>query len=200
MLFAEALSQALAAGVDVSGAVAVAARATPSRRFRAALREMAANCRVGYTLADSLSRTGAAVGGELLAALDVGEERGDLPGSLAVFACQCGPRPGARLAAAVGQRPEATRFAAALARLLGDRRLTVGLVEEAARLAAGDGSAFAAAAERVVAAMRDGATFPQALARESGSFDPLFCALVGAPDGRDGLRAVLARLGEASGA
>jgi type II secretory pathway component PulF len=197
MLFAETLSQALAAGVHTSGAVWAAAAVVRSRRFRTALREAAADCRRGYTLAAGLSRTGVAVGGELLATLAVGEERGDLPESLAAFARRCDPRAGSRLAAAVGRRAEVTRFAAALARLLRDRPLTVGLIEDAARLAAGDGSAFAAAVGRVAEEMRGGVPFPEALAGEAGLFDPLFCALVAAPDGRDRLLVVLARLGDA---
>jgi type II secretory pathway component PulF len=161
---------------------------------------MAASCRRGYTLAESLSRTGVTVGGELLAALAVGEERGDLPGSLAAFARRCEPRAGQRLAAAVGRRPEVTRFAAALARLLRDRPLTVRLIEDAARLAAGDGSAFASAVGRVAEGMRGGSPFPEALATEAGTFDPLFRALVAVPERRDHLRAVLARVGEVSDA
>lgn len=194
-VFAEALSQAIGAGLEVSAAVAVAAGVPASRRFRAALGEMARHCRVGYTLAQSLSRTGVAVGGELLAALAVGEERGDLAGSLAAFARRVKGAPGIRLAAAVGRKPEAVRFAAALSRLLRDRRLTVHLIEDAGRLAAGDGSAFARAVGRVTEAMRNGVGFSEALAGEPGAFDPFFCALVGAPEGRDRLRAVLARLG-----
>lgn len=196
MVFAEALSQALAAGLEISRAVATAAEACPRRRFRAALHEMAANCRVGYTLLESLARTGVVVSDELLAALAVGEERGDLSGSLAAFARRGGARPGARLAAAVRRRPEATRFAAALARLLQNRRLTVGLVKDAARLAAGDESAFAKAIGQVAEEMRNGTPFPQALAQQTSAFDPFFCALIGCPDGRDRLRTVLARLGE----
>ena len=197
MLFAEALSQVLAAGLEVSQAIVAAAGAVRSPRFRRALREMVVNCRSGYTLAQSLARTGVAVRGELLAALAVGEERGDLPGSLAAFACQCHPRPGPQLALAVGRPPEVTRFAAALARLLRDRRLTVLLIEDAARLAAGDRSAFARLVGRVAENMRGGMPFPEALATEPKAFDPLFCTLVAAPDDRDRLRAVLARLGEA---
>ena len=48
--------------------------------------------------------------------------------------------------------------------------------------------------------MRGGTPFPEAVAAEAGTFDPLFCALVAAPDGRDRLRAVLARVGEAQDA
>jgi hypothetical protein len=124
LVFTEALSQVLAAGVEVSRAVAAAAVRSP--RLREALRGMAIDCRRGYTLAESLSRTGAAAGDELLAALAVGEERGDLPESLAAFARRCDPRPGPRLAAAVGRPAEVTRFAAALARLLRDRPLRSG--------------------------------------------------------------------------
>jgi type II secretory pathway component PulF len=195
-LFAEALSQALAAGLDVASAVWVAARATPGQRFRAALQEMITHIRSGVTLAESLRRTGVGVTGELLAALAVGEERGDLPGSLSGFARRCGGDPGRRLAIAVGRRPEATHFAAALARLLRDQRLTVGLVEDAARLAAGERSAFADAVGRVAEEMRSGETLSLALSRQRRFFDPFFCALVGAPDGRDQLRTVLIRLGE----
>jgi type II secretory pathway component PulF len=133
----------------------------------------------------------------LIAALAVGEERGDLPGSLAEFARRRDPRARQRLAVAVGRRPEVSRFAAALARLLRDRPLTVRLIEDAARLAAGDGSAFVASVARVVEEMRGGTPFPEALATEPETFDPLFCTLVAAPDGRIGLRAVLAQVGEA---
>lgn len=195
-LFAEALSQALAAGLDVGSAVCVVARAISRPRFRAALLEMASNVRSGSTMAESLRRTGVGVGGELLAAFAVGEERGDLPGSLAWFARRRGGDPGRRLAIAVRRRPEATRFAASLARLLRDQRLTVGLVEDAARLAAGDHSAFADAVRRVAEEMRNGETFAVALSHERRFFDLFFCTLLAAPTGRDQLRAVLARLGE----
>jgi type II secretory pathway component PulF len=63
-------------------------------------------------------------------------------------------------------------------------------------LAAGDGSEFAGVVGRVAEAMRNGATLAEALTGEAGTFDPFFCALVASPDGRDQLRAVLARLGE----
>lgn len=194
-LFAEALNQALTAELEISAAVRLAGAAMPGRRFRAAVLEMAANCRIGYSLTQSLARTGVAVGRELLAALTVGEERGDLPGALAAFARR---REGVsrRLAAAVGRGPEVTRFAAALARLLREHRLTVRLVEDAGRLAAGDGSAFAKVVERVAEEMRNGDSFSKALARQPRTFDPLFCALVGGPNQRDRLRLVLARLGE----
>ena len=44
-LFAEALSQTLGAGLEISAAIGIAASVHPNRRFRAALREMVTNCR-----------------------------------------------------------------------------------------------------------------------------------------------------------
>src|SRR5580765_7885578 len=91
MLFAEALSQALAAGLEISTALLVAGDATPSRRFRSAIQQMATICRTGYSLEISLSKTRIAVGGELLAAFRVGEERGSLAEHLASYARRCHP-------------------------------------------------------------------------------------------------------------
>jgi type II secretory pathway component PulF len=196
VLFAEALRQALSAGMDPSRAITIAAEAVHNPRFRAALIQMAKNCLQGYTLAESLSMTGVIVEGELLAVLEVGEKRGKLSDSLGEFARQCDPQAGQKLAIAVGRPPEVTRFAAALARLLKDYPLTVGLIEDASRLAAGHGSAFVASVERVTESMRCGTPFPTALATEPGTFDPLFRALVAAPDGRESLRAVLDQLGK----
>lgn len=195
-LFAEAFQQTLCSGMDISTAICVAAQATPGARFRAALREMATHCRAGHTLADALRRTGIRVSGELLAALAIGEQRGDLAGALAGFARQSLGDPRRRLANAVHRRPEAIRFAAALARWLRDQRLTVELVEDAGRLAAADNSAFAEAIRRVADSMRSGNSFSMALHDEPLCFDRLFCTQVGVPAGRDQLRTVLARLGE----
>jgi type II secretory pathway component PulF len=196
MLFAEACSQGLAAGLEVGKAVAVAADAVRSYRFRAALREMAGNCRIGYCLEASLTRTGAAVGGELLAALRVGQDQGCLAERLAAFARCCDPCAANRLAAAVGRREEVRRFAATLAALLVDRRLTIELIRDAAEAAAGSKSRFATVVQRVCDEMDNGAAFHEALRREPRTFDPFFCALVGAPNGRDDLRGVLSRLAE----
>lgn len=195
MVLAEALAQALGAGLEVSAALAVAGHTHPNPRLRAAVLEAATNCRGGYPLAQALARTGLAVSGELLAALDAGGARGAPAEHLSAFAARCHPRPAARLAVALGRPPEAGRFAAALARLLAEHPLTVGLIGDAGRLAAGDGSKFAAAAERVAEAVRDGTPFPDALAGEPAWFDPLFRALVRAADTRDRTRAVLERLG-----
>ncbi|MDB5388615.1 MAG: hypothetical protein JWM11_4261 [Planctomycetaceae bacterium] len=196
VLFAEALSQLLETDVELSHAIRAAAAANPSRRFRSALREMARDCRAGYGLEESLSRTGATVSSELLAALGVGEQRACLPEQLALFAKRYDPKSGTRLAAAALRPPEVARFAGALAGLLADQRLTVDLVEDAGRLAAGGNTWFQGVISRVATAMRNqGKSLAKALATERGTFDPLFCLLVESSDSRDKLCAILTRLG-----
>lgn len=192
VVFAEALSQLLAAGVELSHAIVAAADATPARRFRRALRAMAAAHRAGTDLERSLTRTGVRVSDRLLAALAVGEERGRLPELLAEFARTLDPRPGRRLAAAVGRPLEAARFAAALAGLMADRPLSPRLVEDAGRLA---GRGARAAAEQVAEALRDGQPLAEALAFAPATFDPLFRLLVTTPVHREHVRSVLVRLG-----
>lgn len=193
-LFAEALSQSLAAGVDVSGSVVAAAQANPSRRFRKALLRMGTFCRSGYDLETSLKRTGVPVAKELLAALRVGEDRGRLAELLAAFARRCDPRIHQRLAEAVSRPDEATRFAGALAILLADHPLTIDLVEDAAHLAGADSPSFRRVMRTVVNSMKGGAPFSDALTLSSTFIDPLFCLLVSAPTERSHLRAVLARI------
>lgn len=199
MLFAEAFSQALAAGVEVSTAVVAAADANPNPRFRDALHQMARHCRSGYSLELSLAKTRIRVADELLATLRVGEDRGCLPEELAAFARRCDPHAGARLAEAVGCGAEVTRFAAALARLLTDRPMTLQTIEDAGLLAAGRVSPFAEVIRGVVTAMTGGTPFPEALREQGGVFDPFFCLLIATPVERRQLRAVLERIGGNTG-
>lgn len=195
VLFAEALSQSLRAGLEISEAIVLAARVNPSLRFRTALREMAGHARAGYSLEAALARTGVRGCEGLLAALQVGEEQGDLAGELAAFARRLDPRADDRLSRAAGRSPEAVRFAAALARLLRDRSLTLRVVEDAGRLAAAGRRSFQAAVAGLVSDMRGGMPFAEALGQRHDYFDPLFCQFVHAAEGRDQLRAVLERLG-----
>ena len=196
LVFATVVPQALEAGVEISTALALAARVTPGPRFRAALVTMRQDVRAGHPLAASLARTGAKVDARLLAALEVGEEHGCVAGELTAFARQLHPRPTAWLNRRLGRPEESVRFAAALARLLTDRRLTPALIEDAGRVAAGGRRAFLAVIAQVAAAVSDGETFPSALRPHRRWFDPLFCYLLDAADTRDGLRATLARLGD----
>jgi type II secretory pathway component PulF len=104
MLFAEALSQALSAGIEISTAIIVALEANPSYRFRLALREMGKYCRSGYPLERALTKTGVGVGGQLLAALRIGEENGKLAEMLMAYARASCANPVAKLAEAL-RRP-----------------------------------------------------------------------------------------------
>lgn len=197
-LFAEALSQALSAGIEISAAVAVAANANPSFRFKQALGEMASHCRAGYSIEASLKKTGAIVADALLSALRIGEYHGCLARNLSVFAHRTIPRVEEQLARAVGRPPEATRFAAALADLLTDRRLTTDLIQDAAALAAEKHSTFRRIIKRVVVDIKNGEPFAQAIQGHVNGFDSLFCELVAATSRRQELRAVLMLLGKTS--
>jgi type II secretory pathway component PulF len=205
VLFAEALSQLLNVGVEISRSLLVAAAANPSRRFRAAIREMTRDSRAGYSLEESLSRTGAEVSEELLTVFAVGEKRNCLPQRLVEFANRYDPKSGCHLAAAVGRSPQVTRFAAALSELLSKHRMTVDLVSDAGRIAAGNSRWFARVMARVVKEMQNGSSLAGAMMSERRTlwteltkyrtFDPLFCLLVETPNNRDDLRTILARLG-----
>jgi len=140
-------------------------------------------------------KSGARVSDELLASLDVGEESGCLPERLSTFASWHDPEIAAFLARAVGRPPETTRFAAALAKLLIDHRLTLRLVRDAGSLVASDRSAFSKAIREVVSDMKEGATFVEALHRHPKSFDAFFCTLLRETNERGKLRSVLAMLG-----
>lgn len=195
MLFAEAFSQALDAGINILASIPVAAAANPSPRLRAALGEMTTNFSGGHSLAWSLRSTGIAVRGELVTAIEIGEDRGCLSEQLAAFACRYDPAPPKRLAVVLGRSPEVIRFVNVLAQLLAEHRLSPGLITDAGRLASEDRSFFAGVTEQIAAAIKDGESFSSALSRQPRIFDPMLCHLVGVPDGREKLRAVLMRLG-----
>jgi type II secretory pathway component PulF len=195
VLFAEAMGQAVAAGLDIGEAIDLAAKVNPSLPLRRALREMQANACSGYSLATSLELTGVWVGAGLFAALEIGEEQGCLAEELFAFARRLHPDPPAALQRATGRRPEATRFAAALARLLGERSLTLDVVEAAGRVAAAGNRAFLGAVGQVMKDMENGGTLAEALRRHPGYFDPLYCRLVEAAQTREQVRLNLERLG-----
>ena len=194
LLFAEAFSQALAAGIDVSEAAVLAATVNPSPRFREALLEMTRSCRSGHCLEESLVKTGVRVKEGLLAALQVGEDQGSLGAELAAFARQLDPRAEARLLRTIGRSAEAIRFAGALARLLGDHRMTLEIVADAGRIAAGGNRSFRVAVEQMVEEMRNGESFPGVLERQPRWFDRLYCRSIRAATGREGMRSALKRL------
>jgi type II secretory pathway component PulF len=194
-IFAEALSQALDAGLSDSEALHLAARIPVGVRFRAALKEMASIFRLGYDLDTSMAKSGARVADELRAAFRIGEERGCLSALLSQFAHQIDPYVSTSLAESLGRAPEVTRFAAALARLLVDRHLTVSLVRDAAQLSAPKRSEFGKAIEYVIEDINSGMSLDESLGKQSFFFDSFFCSLICSPQDRDKLRKVLARLG-----
>lgn len=200
ILFAEALSQALDASLEISSALIASAEVNPHHRLRLAVRAMSGFCRQGCSLATALARTRIPVSSELLAALQVGEEHGSLANRLAEFVEMRDPLGPARLARAA-RRPAATRrFSSALSRSLEDQRLTPRLILEAARLADSDNSRLMQSIRQVVTDLEDGSTLSESLRRHPGQFDRFFCSLVVAPADRGRLRVVLHRLaGEARG-
>jgi type II secretory pathway component PulF len=199
MLFAEAWSQALDAGMEISHSIFVAAQANPSRRLRAALFEMTCHCRTGYSLEASLAKTRIAVGRDLLGAIRVGEEHGCLSKQLAAFGRRRHANPAECLAAAIGRPTEVSLFAAALADLLSDRKLTLWLVQDAALLAAGTGTKLARVVEEVTEQMKGGVEFSRALRAYPKMFDQFFCRLIEATAERQSLRRVLLRMSGAVG-
>src|SRR5262249_34684967 len=150
--------------------------------------EMADNFRVGYPLEASLSKTGIRVREGLLAARQVGEDEGCLPSELCAFARQFDPNAEVRLRQAVGRSHAAIRFAAALARLLRDRSLTLDVVEHAGRLAAEGSKSFLTIVNVIIVDMENGAPFHEALQKHSGHFDKLYCRFVQAANGREQMR------------
>src|SRR4051794_8427012 len=97
---------------------------------------MATNVRSGYPLAAALTKTEASVRPGLLAALRVGEEHDGLVAELSAFARRTRRFTASKFLRAIGRSPEAREFAAALARLLRDHRLTVREVRAAGQVAA----------------------------------------------------------------
>ena len=193
VLFAEAFSQAIDSGMEMSSAILAASQTSRSRRFRHALHVMGVNCRQGYTLSISLSKSGVRTARQFRAALEVGETRGHLAEELSAFARYRDQQAPSRLAASLGRSTNVTQFAAALARLLVNERLTVTVIADASRLAAGKDSGFDRVIGCVIEDMRNGESLAEALRRHPRVFDIFLCKLIAAPQGRDVLRKTLAR-------
>jgi len=195
LLFAESLAEALTAGIEVTKAISLAARVNPSWRFRHALKQMRQDVSAGYRLEVSLARSGARVMPQLLAALRVGEEHGKLAEELFACARTVSPQAAHWLRQAVGRREEATRFAAALARLLRDEGLTRRIIADAGNVAAAGSRRFQKVIGEIVAEMDRGGGFAEALAHHPRYFDRLYCGLLQSADSRSRLRLCLERLG-----
>ncbi len=195
MLFAETLAQAISAHLEVSSALALASQVNPSLRLRRAIMEIRGHFRAGYALASSARKTGVRLLPGLLSAFESGETHGCLAEELAAFARSLHPDPRRALCQAMRRSAEAERFAAALARLLRDRRLTLDVVESAGRVAAAGNQHFRKVVEQVLDDLESGYGLAEALQRCPRYFDPFYCKLLEAAASREHLRLCLERLG-----
>ena len=194
-VIAEALGQAIFAGIDLAEASEVASRTVRGVRARRYLRDAARRVRAGETLGESLERCGMSLHADLRAALEIGEARGRLGAELAAAARRLEPRIDGHFARAICRHVAVREFATSLARLLADHALTVELIRDAARLVGPHDRHFRRAAERVASDMEGGCPFAWALEDQPKMFDPLFVQCVAHADTRESMRRVLARLG-----
>ncbi|MDR3639385.1 MAG: type II secretion system F family protein [Isosphaeraceae bacterium] len=193
-VFAAVFRQALVEGLAVVDAVELAARVNPSRTLRQALAVMSDRLRAGYPLSGSLAASRAWVDRGLLAALDVGDEYGDLADELKAFVQHDRFFSAARFRRAIGRRPESVRFAAALARLLHEHHLTGPLVCAAGRVSGTRGGRFMRMVKTVSANIDGGNSLAECLKRHPAYFDAVFCRFVELPQSREDMRARLERL------
>lgn len=126
--------------------------------------------------------------------MDVGERRGCIADELWSYAVRTDPQTTSLLSVILGRSPEARRFAASLARLLGQHTLTPSLAADAARLVASETSRFGREMKQLVEDLEGGASFSDAIECRSKYFDPLFVACVSAADSREQLQTVLSML------
>jgi type II secretory pathway component PulF len=131
----------------------------------------------------------------LLVALRTGEEHDCLDEALSAFVRRTGNLTAKTFYRKIGRSPEAIQFAASLAALLRDHRLTVREIRAAGRIAAGGTREFGRIVEEVAHRMEDGASLAETLHRYPGHFDELYRGLLEATKSREDLRTCLERLG-----
>jgi type II secretory pathway component PulF len=195
---AEMLSQAIAAKLSLPEAIAVAAEMTRGFPVGDLLSHTAEMVRLGEEVPASLRWAGMHLHLDLVAAFDVAESRGNLGDELAAAARRLDAHVADHVAAAIGRRPTARRFATSLARLLAQAPLTFQLVHDAARLVGTRDRQFRCVIRWLALDIEGGCPFAEALARFPQVFDPLFVRCVGNAQSREQMRAVLARLGGGS--
>ncbi len=195
VVFAEALKQGLGAGIEADRAIRLAALVNPGQRFRKSLLAMATNLRAGYPLGVSLSKTGVRACPGLLAALEVGEERGGLVEELDAYVRKSRSFSNARFWKAIGRSPEAVQFAAVLARRLRERGLTVQEVLDSGKIAGTGKKRFLSTVEEIAFRMENGESFGGALATQGKYFDAHYCGILEAAESKEELRTSLEVLG-----
>jgi type II secretory pathway component PulF len=194
-IFAEAFRQGLVAGLPVDRACGLAGLVNPCRRFRHASWQMGIHVRSGYPLEAALAKTGVGVQPSLLVALRTGEEHDCLDEALAAFVSRTGKLTAKTFYRKIGRSPEAIRFAAALAALLRDHRLTVREIRAAGRIAAGGSRRFGRIFEDVAHRMEDGASLDETLLRHPRHFDHLYREILESTRSREEMRMCLERIG-----
>ncbi|MBI3410566.1 MAG: type II secretion system F family protein [Planctomycetes bacterium] len=195
-LFAEALGQALSGGIEISVAIRLAVAASPNFRLRAQLSEMHMRVREGNSLKTSLCKSWPDADPGLISALEVGEYHGCLPEELFAYARRVVPEAHRALARVNWRRPEAVKFAAALGRLLRDRRMTPALVEDAGRTAAESNPKFMQTIASIVHDLENGCFLGQAIGKHPNHFDAFFCGLVSEAQTREQMQTILELLGK----
>lgn len=196
MLVAEILAQGIAGGMEIGTTLAVAAEVHPSRRVRDALKTMRGHVMSGFPLEKSLSATGLRVDAALPAALRVGQARGCLAQELSQFARRLHADPVAAVTRAVGRSREATRFAAALARLTREHPLNLPVIREAGEIAAEGNGRFLEALRDIENRMQGyGRSLTDSLSRHPRYFDRLYIALLQAAETRRQTRQCFEMLG-----
>jgi type II secretory pathway component PulF len=194
-VFAESFRQALLERMPVDQAIRLASEVNPSRRFQQALKRMAVQVRSGYPLDTALARSGIRPPSGLMASLKVGEQHGQLADEMGAFARRTRGFSSRRFFQAIGRTDEAIDFAAALARLLVEQRLTVTMVRAAGEVSAAGRPRFATVISDIASEIENGRSLVECLSRHPRRFDPLYREFLAAANSREEMRACLTRLG-----
>jgi type II secretory pathway component PulF len=189
------LSQAIAAKLSLPDAMQVASKMMRGFPLGDLLSRAAEMVRLGEEVPDSLRWAGMTVHADIQAAFKVGEYHGNLGGELAAASRRLDARVADHLAAAIGRRRTARRFAQSLARLLAREPLTFDLVHDAARLVGARDRQFRRVIRWLALGIEGGLPFADALASFPKVFDLLFVRCVENAQSREQMRSILSRIG-----
>jgi type II secretory pathway component PulF len=187
-MVAECIGQSLAAGLNEVESFRLASRVFRSRRVGICLRDAAFAIENGQCVHAAFKKAKPRVSANLLEAMRVGEERGQLGVELRAIARRLSHRVCQQQERWAGRSKEAIQFAGALSRLVKDHRLTVNAVDDAAKIAAAGGERFLAVMASVIKGMEDGDSLAQNLRQFPRDFDPMFIQFVDVASNRAALR------------
>lgn len=187
VVFAASAAQAMQAGLALEDALAICSRVNTSARFRIAIERAAESVRAGDPLDEAFRASGFRIGEDFLAALAVGESRGNVCDELAAFATRVDSRTAALLPIILGRSPQAIHFAQAMARLLETHTMTPSLVRDASSLAP-HSRGFQRAMTNVLDQFEGGASLGEAISCHPRFFDALYCRCVSNAQTRPDLR------------